>query len=456
MFAQATDTADHQQDVFGERTLYDIPEANFAKFEKEMAKLSRRSERLIGLPIRPIVFSYKMVPQGNGVSTRVMEVYLTAETPVLEGWTFVARIDHTNETGNIIRTVPNLSCELPDSFRTSAPDCDHCKVRRQRRDTFVVWNAETGAFQQVGTTCLTDFFGHDPYKIAKLAEMLGYANDVASAAREPMEQAALQERRWINLEEYLAHTASVVQQYGWVSMKTFRENGTPATRTRSFNSMATRQEDLTAADYALADRALEWARSLSDKPTMTDFEHNVSVVANSPYMEERSMGIAAAIVGIFHQNERRSQGLNNAVEVGSLDGLMALFAKAKDSALKFPKISLRLPNGQPVVLAVAGAQSKAPGTINVTDGGPFGSNKWFGRVTAEGKWEPSRQVTADDLVSVKTLLTAMAVDAAATAAEYGRLTGHCCFCRIGLTDKRSTEVGYGKTCAANYGLPWGK
>lgn len=453
MFAQAQ-AIDHQEDVFGDRTMYDIPEANFAKFEREMAKLSRRSERLIGLPITPIVFSYKMEPLGDGTSRRVMEVYLTAEVPVLNGWTFVARIDHSNEVGNIIRTVPNLACDLPDRFRTSAPNCDHCKVNRRRRDTFVVWNAETNEFQQVGTTCLADFFGHDPYKIAKLAEMLGYATEVATAARETMEQGDLVERRWINVELFLAHTAQIVQQHGWVSMKVARENGIVSTRERAACANLDDDYALTPADYEMAAQATEWAQSLADKTDMSDFEHNVSVIAQSPYMEERSMGIAAAIVGIYYQNQRRATE-TKAVEVGNLDGLMALFARAKASSLKFPKISLQLADGQPVVLGVAGPQAKAPGTINVTDGDPFGANKWFGRVTTQGTWEPSRQVTADDMVSIKALLTAMSADAAATASEYGKLTGHCCFCRKGLTDARSTEVGYGKTCAANYGLAWG-
>jgi hypothetical protein len=41
------------------------------------------------------------------------------------------------------------------------------------------------------------------------------------------------------------------------------------------------------------------------------------------------------------------------------------------------------------------------------------------------------------------------------AAEYGRATGQCIVCCRSLTDDRSLEVGYGKTCAGNNGWPWG-
>lgn len=41
------------------------------------------------------------------------------------------------------------------------------------------------------------------------------------------------------------------------------------------------------------------------------------------------------------------------------------------------------------------------------------------------------------------------------AAAYGHKNSECVFCGISLEDSRSTEVGYGPTCAENNGLPWG-
>lgn len=431
-----------------------IPTANFAKFEKEIAKLSRRAEKLIGKTIRPVVYGHCKEEIATGVFIDITEVYLDAEVPVLNGWTFCARIDHSNDIGNVIRTVPNLSGSLPGRFRTAAADCQHCNVRRMRRDTYVVRNDETGEFKQIGTTCLKDFFGHDPFAVAKMAEILGYANEVARASTERGE-AALADRRWVNLEDYLAHTATVVREFGWVSAAAARENtALRATRDRAFCSMAGHEGEPTAEDVALAERALEWARGLEAQEVKTDFVHNVLVIANAAYIEERSMGIAAAIVGIYHQNARRAAGVGQAAQVGDLKGLLGIFAKAGEK-LKYPKIALQLDNGMPVVLAVAGANSKAPGTINVTDGGSYGNNTWYGRVDVDGRFTPSRMVTEANRPSLIALLTAMSADPAATATQYGRMTGRCCFCSKGLTDERSTAVGYGATCAKNYGLVWG-
>jgi hypothetical protein len=35
------------------------------------------------------------------------------------------------------------------------------------------------------------------------------------------------------------------------------------------------------------------------------------------------------------------------------------------------------------------------------------------------------------------------------------LMDKCCFCNKLLSDERSAAVGYGHTCATNWGLPWG-
>ena len=77
------------------------------------------------------------------------------------------------------------------------------------------------------------------------------------------------------------------------------------------------------------------------------------------------------------------------VHVGEFGGVIALFEKAKEY-LKYPKITLALPDGSPLQLSLAGKGSKFPGTVSMTDGASFGDNKWYGRVTKEGAWEPAK------------------------------------------------------------------
>jgi len=132
------------------------------------------------------------------------------------------------------------------------------------------------------------------------------------------------------------------------------------------------------------------------------------------------------------------------------DGLTSFLNRAKSAGLKHPKVKLQDADGNPVRLHVAGDRSRTPGAIQITDGGPYGDNKYFGRIH-EGQFRAGRDIT-DGVIEV---INALVEDPEGVASEYGKLTGECCFCSRPLSDEKSTAVGYGKVCSKKYGLPWG-
>lgn len=135
------------------------------------------------------------------------------------------------------------------------------------------------------------------------------------------------------------------------------------------------------------------------------------------------------------------------VTIGDFSGVIALFHRAHQH-LKYPKICLMVGN-DPVILSMAGAASKAPGTINVMGEGQYPNRAWYGRVTPTGEWQPSQRANVDTIAPV---LAQLASDPHGTAAAYGKLTGNCCFCQRELSDARSVTAGYGPVCADHYGL----
>lgn len=95
--------------------------------------------------------------------------------------------------------------------------------------------------------------------------------------------------------------------------------------------------------------------------------------------------------------------------------------------------------------------NRSKSLANVTDGRPFGSNEWYGRIDALGQWVPSRSSN----VNVERLLGLLAADPVGTMQAYGHSTGQCGFCGRTLSNEdRSVKVGYGPVCANKYGLPW--
>jgi len=133
--------------------------------------------------------------------------------------------------------------------------------------------------------------------------------------------------------------------------------------------------------------------------------------------------------------------------VGDFSGVIELFTKAKGN-LKYPKISLTTESGGTVMLSLAGKQAAKPGTINVTDGQPYGHNIWYGRVDDVGNWEKSYSATDE----VGNLLKELSLNPAGFAANYGHKHGSCCFCNKTLTHENSVTAGFGPVCADNWGL----
>lgn len=137
-------------------------------------------------------------------------------------------------------------------------------------------------------------------------------------------------------------------------------------------------------------------------------------------------------------------------ELGDVSGISALFAKAK---AKNPALNIVTAAGEPIRLKRAGPNSKYAGKILVTDGAPFGQNKWYGTIDAAGVWTKGFKATDE----VAAALCALAADPEGFAKACAKLTGRCIFCNRALYGEKeiSQKLGYGPECAKNFGLKWG-
>lgn len=111
-----------------------------------------------------IVDRYEKPYHDDETGADLIETWLKIEIlnayPVLEGdWKFVAAIDHIAEGVNITRIAPDFRDQDFSHLQQVDSKCDHCKVNRNRNHTFLFQDSE-GKMMQVGSTCMTDFLGH--------------------------------------------------------------------------------------------------------------------------------------------------------------------------------------------------------------------------------------------------------------------------------------------------------
>lgn len=222
--------------------------------------------------------------------------------------------------------------------------------------------------------------------------------------------------------------------------------------------MATSIDDLFSVIDQLNEKDQEFASSL-----VTNARKYGGFTQKQQYWADRLFNRAQGL----EPSEPKTEQL-----AGDLKPMMVMLQFAGQH-LKHPKVRLLMPSAKQeldehpkqeisadwirrhtVKLAVAGDRSKYKGQVQVTDEFPFGSNVWYGRVDKDGKWtHPMRE---PELISeVGEALQEFSADPVQAATAYGKLMGYCCFCNRKLTDKRSTDVGYGPDCAAHYNMPWG-
>jgi hypothetical protein len=147
-----------------------------------------------------------------------------------------------------------------------------------------------------------------------------------------------------------------------------------------------------------------------------------------------------------------------AVDLADVTAVKAFFDRAR-CHLKAPAVLIQVPDVG-LVRVYIGKENARRFAGKMVVGDEWGQKpypwvaKTYGLITDDGKFEPRKGVeTPAGLLDV---LTDFAADPVKYARAYGQFTGKCCFCRLPLTDPRSTAQGYGETCADHFGLPWGE
>lgn len=197
-----------------------------ATLEKTVAKLAKRAKVLDMDPPSVVCGEPVAVPyrDENGVQ-RYQErtpVVAIGESPRINGWSFVARIDHADALNSVAKAGDR---DLPARFWTAPADCQHCALDRRRKTTYVLANGER--LVQVGASCLADFLGHpNPDHFAAVAEWEQALSEMGGDDEYQGGGTAA-----YPAVRYLAYVADVIATCGWV----------PASKAESLNKVPTGQ-----------------------------------------------------------------------------------------------------------------------------------------------------------------------------------------------------------------------
>lgn len=255
-------------------------------------------------------------------------------------------------------------------------------------------------------------------------------------------------------EVYLAMCAAVEARRSgveWVSAAKAEQTGVEATG----KVIARRLPSLSVLQFSesVKDEVREIAKAVEALRPRSDFDlsmKNVIGCITLGVTRPQIGGISvAAYTAFWFAREQERKATKPAPEQG-FEGVLALFATASGN-LKFPKVTFSNLDGIGDLRLQRAASGANAGGINITDGKPFGENKFFGAIRPNGEFVPARNTPE----ALRPFLLALAANPAKVIADNGKKGGNCCLCSKALTDERSLAAGYGAKCAEHYNLPWG-
>jgi hypothetical protein len=277
-----------------------IPSERVADFHTFMARAARRAAKL-NLSAPTATFLNKEVKEiGKNAFREYSNFTITIPCPEfkVDGWEFIAALEHGNKEGNVIRTAGEQV--VPVEYRTVHGKCEHCNMERRRNNTYVFRN-EQGSYKQVGSTCISDFFGAN---VEELAAQFEFVSELEENARD-FEDSNGGGSDLIRVDTYLACVAEIVLTLGWVSKAKAYEEGGESTASKA-TSLYMNKTDVSEEAKKLGTDAREWASAL-DKDSTSDYIHNIRLLANEQAVSFKSLGMLASVVSSFRRDEDKKR-----------------------------------------------------------------------------------------------------------------------------------------------------
>jgi len=299
-----------------ERT-FEIREERMAELQEKIDGLNKKAAKLGVAPVSFKVVKTVLKPvldmEGRPTEEKyaVHVITVEGEAPKLPGWTFDGVVEHT-AAGNIIKVVPGH--EIDPKYREAKPVCDHCKHARRRKETFILRH-ESGDVKQIGRQCIRDFLGGTtPEHIAML---LQFAVSIGELGDD--------EGSWggnvvpvYTFHEILAKALVFVKRYGFISRAAANASAEKSTTTYLTTTaeqvlhIPKTQKDKdwlkdhlpSAEDHQDADKVIEWIGTLAG---ISDYEHNLKIVAGLEFFKHDKIGIAVSAAGVWAKEQGKAK-----------------------------------------------------------------------------------------------------------------------------------------------------
>lgn len=198
---------------------YSIHEGNIERLESKLQTIRNKCAKngadfhykRVGEEIRAVTDE-----ETGKVSHAKFIIVETSGTMIQQGWEFVAVLNHFPE-GNVIRAF-NTEVDVPSHYRSTTCQCEHCSTRRNRKETYLVRNLETGEFKQVGKSCLKEYTSG--LSAENVAEYISWFDTVIKGEA----PSGNGYTHYVEVSLVLRHAFETVKKFGYSSSSNFSDS----------------------------------------------------------------------------------------------------------------------------------------------------------------------------------------------------------------------------------------
>lgn len=300
---------------------YAIFEENMERLQKKLTRISNKCSKFgCSFTFKEVGEEFREIKNEKGKIVTLRFVLVEVEGVArLNGWRFVASVDHT-PNGNIINRA-DYGVEVPEKFYTTNTVCEHCNSNRARRNTYIVVNEETGEFKQVGKSCLADFTGG--LSASNIASYYSYFNELVQGESVDCGGGY---RRYYDKMEMLHFFAETIRHFGFVKKSADEDGCRPyrPTADRAYDYYTIihnefmgsdegfwkQQQEMAAVNFnaespeAISDTeaALAW---LAEQDASGNYIHNLKTVCGMEFVSGRHFGILASLFATWKRETAR-------------------------------------------------------------------------------------------------------------------------------------------------------
>jgi len=311
--------------------IYQIPSWRMDTLNEEIARLNKRADKLGCEHIEVITHEVKYIDDPNVMDEEnppkiaVHHVELKGNGPKLHGWKFLGTLDHSEYEFPIVKAVPGET--IPTKYFHADGICDHCCTNRYRKETFILLH-ENGDYRQVGRSCIKDFLGHNPNRIASFLEGLDKLIALFGEFEESGFGGSGRMEWYFDKVAVLKTATALIRSFGWVSKARSRDEDISATAddviflmTPSNNHQESEAKERFRAsvnwnekdDLATAEGAIAW---LAEQDSSKDYIHNLQLINTKDEITLKNFGFWCSLVSSY---QRAMEQLNEKARIKNVN-----------------------------------------------------------------------------------------------------------------------------------------